>query len=426
MCKWRLSVPYTDNPARSRRCEVALIGVVFIIGLAIRLLSVMFLGGYSAPPVFDGISYDILATNMLSGNGFALGFATAFRPPGYPFFLALIYVIFGHHYEWIRVWQAVLGAISPLLMYASARQLWSWRVAGLAAMGMAVHPLLIYFTQAIYPETLAIFLICLLLVLAISPTGSVPVWRVLLIGLTLGVMSLIRPDTLLLSALFASWTAFRYRDRLRSMVAVGLLVVGVLGLVLPWTWRNYREFGSCVLVSTNGGVNLWAGNNPLAQGGRVDPSPETWLEEDPPQDLEGWPSLSEVQSDQRFRRAALAWIQEHPVEFLSLLPKKLLRALWINFGAQDKQVELPWPAILAYVVFLGTSLTGMLLSVQRWKHLVPFYLPVVHTMLVSLIFFGSTRQSALLVPIQVLFAALAVDEVFQGLMKKLERLRYVA
>jgi len=416
MSRWLFDVQHSNTPILSRRREAGVIFAVFLFGLVLRLLAIAFLGGYFAPPTFDGISYDVLAHNLVSGNGFALDSATAFRPPGYPFFLALIYFIFGHHYEWIRIWQAVLGASSPLLLYALVKRLWSWQVAVLAALGMTAHPLLIYFTQVIYPEALVVFLICWLLVLAISPTEPIPMWRVLLIGLILGAMSLIRPDTLLLSALFASWIMFRYRDRLKGMAAAGLLIVGVLSLVLPWTWRNYREFDSFILVSTNGGINLWAGNNPLAQGGRVDPSPATWLGEDPPQDLEGWPALTEIQSDQRFRQTALTWIKKHPAEFVALWPRKLFRALTINFGAQDKRVALPWPITLAYVIFLGTSLAGVFLSTQRWKRLVPLYLPVVHTMLISLIFFGSTRQSALLVPIQVLFAALAIVGLLQRLL----------
>lgn len=416
MCRCLFRFERPDPPVLSRRHRAILLAAVFLLGLVLRLLAIPFVGGYSAPPMFDGISYDILAHNLVSGNGFALDAATAFRPPGYPFFLALIYLIFGRSYGWIRTWQAVLGAIAPLLTYALARRLWSWRVAGLVAVGMAVHPLLVTFTQAIYPETLVVFLLCLLLVLTTARDGPMRAWRFLLVGLVLGAMSLIRPDTLLLSVGFALWAAFRERDRLRSVVAAGLLVVGVLSWVLPWTWRNYREFDSFILVSTNGGVNLWTGNNPLAQGGRVDPSSETWLEEDPPQGFEGWPALGEIQSDQRFRRTALTWIQEHPAEFLSLLPMKLLRALWINFGAQHKQVELPGPILLAYVVFLGMSLAGAFFSIKHWKRLVPLYLPVVHTMLVSLIFFGSTRQSALLVPIQVLFAALAIVGLLQRLL----------
>jgi 4-amino-4-deoxy-L-arabinose transferase-like glycosyltransferase len=417
MPRWISYVECYGCSRLSRRHTAILLCAVFLLGLVLRLVAIVFVGGYSAPPMWDGISYDILAHNLVSGNGFALDSATAFRPPGYPFFLALIYLVFGHHYEWIRIWQALLGALAPLLMYRLAERLWSWRVGGLAALGMALHPLLVYFTQAIYPETLVILLVCLLLVLVTSQAGPDLVWRALFVGLTLGAMSLIRPDTLVLSALFALWTVFRCRARLRGIVAAGLLLVGTLGVVLPWTWRNYREFDSFILVSTNGGVNMWAGNNPLARGGRVDPSPETWLGEDPPQNFEGWTSLGEVQSDQRFRQTALAWVREHPAEFLRLWPRKLSRALWINFGAQHKQVKLPGLAMLAYVVFLGASLAGVLLSIRRWKRLVPLYVPVVQTMLVSVIFFGGTRQSALLMPVQVLFAALAVDRLLQGLIQ---------
>jgi len=404
--------PRSNNKMETFRGEAMLLSTVFLCGLALRLAAIAFLGGYSVPPVFDGISYDVLAYNLVSGNGFALDTLTAFRPPGYPLFLAAIYSLFGRDYAWIRIFQAILGALSALPIYILARQVWSRPVAVLGALGMAAHPILIYFTQAIYPETLMVLLACILLMLTIAPSGGMSTRRGFLVGLLLGLMSLIRPATLVLGVWFALWIPLRSSGRWRGVATAGALIDGTLILVLPWTLRNYRVCGAFVPIATNGGVNLWAGSNPLANGGRVDPSPETWLDADPPQGFQGWPGLTEVQSEQRFRHTALAWIQGHPAESLALLPRKLVRSQWINFGAQDKRIDLPVATMFAYAVFLGASLTGVFLSIQHWRRLVPMYLLALHTILMSLIFFGSTRQSALLVPIQVLLAAVAVARPF--------------
>jgi hypothetical protein len=45
------------------------------------------------------------------------------------------------------------------------------------------------------------------------------------------------------------------------------LAFGTAIVVLPWTIRNYVQFNKFILVSNNGGVNFWMGNNPNAYGG---------------------------------------------------------------------------------------------------------------------------------------------------------------
>ena len=57
-----------------------------------------------------------------------------------------------------------------------------------------------------------------------------------------------------------------WRQILRFTVA-SVLAMSVC--IAPWTFRNMRELGAPVLISTNGPANLWMGNNPDANGAYI-------------------------------------------------------------------------------------------------------------------------------------------------------------
>jgi 4-amino-4-deoxy-L-arabinose transferase-like glycosyltransferase len=176
--------------------------LVFLLALGLRLAYVVSGQRLCAAPTYDGISYDLLATHLIGGQGYSLGAGqSAFRPPAYSFFLALLYLLVGRNYCAIRIAQALLGAFTPVLLYgAVARQFPGRRsLALLAAAGVVVHPLLIYMAGLIYPETLSIFLLALFWYLLARPASRWPYLQWAMGGCLLGLICLMRPNVLLLS-----------------------------------------------------------------------------------------------------------------------------------------------------------------------------------------------------------------------------------
>jgi 4-amino-4-deoxy-L-arabinose transferase-like glycosyltransferase len=396
--------------------------LVFLLALGLRLAYVVSGQRLCAAPTYDGISYDLLATHLIGGQGYSLGAGqSAFRPPAYSFFLALLYLLVGRNYCAIRIAQALLGAFTPVLLYgAVARQFPGRRsLALLAAAGVVVHPLLIYMAGLIYPETLSIFLLALFWYLLARPASRWPYLQWAMGGCLLGLICLMRPNVLLLSVTLLPWALVinrPWRVGLRSYIVI---LAFTLITIVPWTVRNYLAFNDFIPISTNGGVNLWQGNNALANGGRVEVSPDTWLGPDPPSSLEGWDGLTERESEQRFQATAVSWIRDHPGQFLSLLPQKLVRAWSINFGDETRQVALPWPLLVGYAGFLVLCGLGLLLSFQNWRESMFVYLLIANVCLISLIYYGFTRQSSLALLGMVTLAAMVGDWVLSRLAKAL-------
>ena len=100
------------------------------------------------------------------------------------------------------------------------------------------------------------------------------------------------------------------------------MLVAMAAVISPWTLRNQEVLGKPVLVSTNGGSNLYRANNELATGGYVAKGRV---------DLD---TLPELEADAQGKRLAVEWILGNPVEFARLsLTKVLLFAGDDSYGA---------------------------------------------------------------------------------------------
>ncbi len=91
-------------------------------------------------------------------------------------------------------------------------------------------------------------------------------------------------------------------------------------VIVPWTYRNYIELDAFIPISTNGGWTLLTGNNGEANG---DYTPDTVLA----QGISHDPG-EQVKMDRLARARAITWIRENPIDFLLLMPRKMVR-LWV-------------------------------------------------------------------------------------------------
>src|SRR5215213_9692357 len=139
--------------------------------LLLRLAFIVATPGYA--PQHDDRDYDRLACGLVAGEGYTrvgpanteracgdspTGEATAFRPPGFPMFLAAVYTVSEplgiERWTAARVAQAVLGTAVVALLGLVAWQLFGRRVA-LAAMALgAVFPPAIVLGGSLLSETL--------------------------------------------------------------------------------------------------------------------------------------------------------------------------------------------------------------------------------------------------------------------------------
>lgn len=297
-----------DNTARAL---IALIG----IGVAARLL--WFLGVH-AEPVADYAFYLTRAIQLAAGEGYNFqGHPTAFFPVGTSLVLAGFFVVGEPTLATARLATFCCGLALVALTYLLAARLASRHAALWAAAIVAVHPDLIVLSGLVASEN---FLLPALLatlwvswLCARAGTARPLLWA--LCGLLLGLTILIRSTTIILLPVFLLCAALQAWPSLRRAAsACAVIVLGVAAVLGPWVARNAVVMGQPVL-STNGGISLWWGNNPAASGGFPLSVPQ------PVQDLRS--TEAELASNARYSAQAFEFIRTSPAAWLRLIPNKL-------------------------------------------------------------------------------------------------------
>jgi len=297
--------------------------------IAAFLFRVVYVLAVDNQPVADWAAYDALARSLIHDGGYLeLGQPAAYRPPGYPFFLAFIYLTLGWHPVWAELANAVLGVGSCWLTYLIGREFFSERVARRALLATAFFPTQIYFAGLLASETLFTFLFLLSLWLfARWGVGNRTRTNGVLVaaGFTLGLTALIRPVTLMLPSVLATYSLIEWAaGRLlwaRAIRTLAWIAVGMSVALSPWIVRNYVVFQVFIPVSTSGAENFWIGAHPGADGSGRPAFPY----EQVVARQEGNPAAGYIEG--------IAFIREQPGAYLALaLTKTRLLMLNGNYG----------------------------------------------------------------------------------------------
>ncbi|MBU1628314.1 glycosyltransferase family 39 protein, partial [bacterium] len=240
---------------------------IFIIALLLRLCMVFF---YSSPPTrIDSAEHDILAQNLADGFGFCYypGIPTSYRPPLYPLYLSLIYRIFGHHYKIAYSFEALIGALTPVIIYMICIQLFSFRVTKLASLITALYPTFIFMSTELMTENLFTFLVALFIYSSNRLKISHSTKFILLTGIILGLATLCRATMLPIIFLIPIWGAFADENPTRGFRNTLLASVIALVVMSPWVIRNYKVHKALVFVDTHGGATFHYHHNLLTKDG---------------------------------------------------------------------------------------------------------------------------------------------------------------
>ncbi|MFN8548377.1 MAG: tetratricopeptide repeat protein [Candidatus Eisenbacteria bacterium] len=360
----------------------AALAAIFGLGLSFRLA---YFAEFHRSPFFgllhgDPEIYHQRALAILAGH-FAGSGVDFHSSPIYPYFLALVYKLAGAHVPAAFVAQSLIGATSATLLA------WiGWRLGGAALYWMsgvtlALWPVLAFLDNELLEMTLVLIGVngmILLLLRARRRECAKQGSRGTLLGAgaCLGLAALGKPNSLLFLPLWFLWEWRRTREpigaTLRRLVPLAL---GTALVVFPFTLRNRLVGGDWVLTSSNGGINLYIGNNPEARGTFSVPArmeadlfaaSRTLAEQ-----ARGRPLRpSEVSS--YWAGEAARWLMSHPVEAARLYLRKLLLLVNhleipnhfdLNFLARDLWLLRVSP--FRFGLFFPFALWGLALAVRE-------------------------------------------------------------
>ncbi|MDZ4804036.1 MAG: tetratricopeptide repeat protein [Candidatus Eisenbacteria bacterium] len=261
----------TGEPADTTRIPLWVPALVALLAVAIRWLYVRQAGDLVLfnELTGDAAQYLELAGRLRLDGWLAPRGEAYFQAPLYSAYLALVGAEIGQ-LELARWIQFMAGAIGALLAWDTARRL-AGSTAGLAAglLAAGYGPRVFFEGELLSIAWSLLFIqgmLWLLVARMSSPTGKNDAMVAGMAGSFAGFAALAQPNTLLagLAALvFLVLTGRTPPSARRGALAFAL---GLSLVILPITLRNRAESGDWVLISANGGINFFIGNNALADG----------------------------------------------------------------------------------------------------------------------------------------------------------------
>jgi len=226
--------------------------ILFLVALLIRISYVYFFVELEYLFTEDQAMYIQLAKNF-SNSGF-LGVTTE-RVPGYPFFISIIYSLFGESLWNVIFIQAILDSISCVVIALMAKMLFNrgfWIAGALSAINLNM----IILSAALLTDTLFLFLFVLFLFSLIKYLQGVHVKWLSLLALFISLATLVRPSSyyLLPLVLFGliGWRLW-HKDSILKIGKLFIIYIVITGVFLGGIHhRNYQQYESKALVSQAG------------------------------------------------------------------------------------------------------------------------------------------------------------------------------
>ena len=314
--------------SQNRRRRIGDLAIVSAIALLYRAAHLFFWSKtpYFRLPSLDELYHHAWASAIAGGH---LAFPTAFfRAPLYPYLLGGIYRLFGSGPWAVRIVQGLLGALGCVLIYILAERVsGSRRSALLAGIAMALSPMPALFESRLLLDWMLIPLGALVLILFLDAAERRPIASVLA-GIAAGLFAIARPNILVPFPFLLIWLFFASeRPNTRRLLRIAFVLLGFAIPILPVSAHNLAK-GSRALISTQGGLNLYLGNNaetdgitPILPGHGGDWSLiEAWRSAE----NEAGRPLDADEMDGFYRKKALDFAAENPTAELRLLWRKLL------------------------------------------------------------------------------------------------------
>lgn len=351
--------------------------VLLLIAAGIRVVYLLI---YSELPLWDQLTIDNYyhyhwAETLANGN--ILGDTTYFRAPSYVYALGLIYSLFGASLWAARLFGLAVGLASIHCTYHLGRRAFSHQVGLVAAAVQSITPAVLYFEA----ELLLDMWFTLLLQLSL-----LAVWRwfdkrrtsgLLVVGLVTGAAAITRPTALVWAGLITVvflLLAGGAAARLKRVVVYGS---GLMLIIGPIFLRNLYVADDPVPIASQGGINLYIGNNEIADGVSArlpEPLGYNWR-------LKQAATLAEKATGRSLKPGgisdywtarALEWIAENPGSFVGLYLNKLYFGISDHELSNNRDLKRFYAAMpllrhnpISFSILLAFAVLGALVG---WRH----------------------------------------------------------
>ena len=433
---------------------------LFLVAMAVRLLHLWAIRdtAYFDVLMGDARSYDLWAQRLAAGDW--IGADVFYQAPLYPYFLGVLYAVFGRDLLIVRLIQAMVGSAAVVLLSSAGERLFSRRVGLAAGLALALYAPAIFFDGLLQKSVLDVFFICLSIWVVsrlVDRPRSAPLW--LGLGASMGALSLTRENALALVVVAAAWSltlAFKTADGRRQTAGLDrktapgrrqsarengrsdqspgspipdsgsrwlpvlAFSLGLALVLLPVAARNYAVTGGLYLTTSQFGPNFYIGNNPTADGTYMSLRPGRGAPEFERQDATELAerarqrSLTPGEVSSYWTEQALTYITSQPGDWLALVGRKFA-LLWntsemLDTESQETYEELS-PVLRAmglvghFGIVVPLALVGLLAAWPDRRRLWPLFALFAAYAASVVLFYVFARYRFPLVPFLLLLAA---------------------
>ncbi|MEE8149326.1 MAG: glycosyltransferase family 39 protein [candidate division Zixibacteria bacterium] len=392
------------------------------------LLRIIYLLIYSSMPDWNMLTVDNYyhfnwAKDIASGNIF--GDTTYFRAPFYIFCLALVFSLFGATLAAARIFGLVIGLVSLLLTFLTGKKLFGKRIGLMAAAIQSLYPIILYFESELLLDPLFMLLLQLSVYSFVLWYKEQTLSSLICMAVSLGLASITRPTALLflpLVIIFLYFSSTLWRQRVKLIASFTLLLALI---ILPITIRNYVAGGEAVLISSQGGINFYIGNNRQSDGvtaAMPEPLGHNWK-------IDDIRYLTESETTGELKSGALSdyWynktfdeILQSPLPWAGLFLKKL----YYNFSNREisnnrnlnyffSQHSLLKFSYFPFAALLALSVLAVVTGYKsHWGVRLLFILIFFYSVAVALFFFSSRFRLPLL-PFYIILSAVGIESLLR-------------
>ena len=392
--------------------------LVVAVGLLTRFVVI---AAFSQTPWSDELAYKSMALELAQGRRAMDSMGNyAMYSVGYSMFvLAPIFYWFGENIFVARLANMLLGGVAIVLCYLLAKEAGAGRIGRLlAAAAWATYLPALTYGSSLAKENLMVPIMLGILWCALRLAKQFSIVTAIGCGVLLGLLAITGSSGLALFgavvlALFLAPVALWQRFALLAVVMVTAIAV-----CMPWLMRNEKVIGAPVL-NTNGGFNLYLGNNPSATGWFISiadtPMSKEWHE---------LRKIGEVHANETLKQEAIAWIKGHPAEFIKLSLKKIAYFWMPPFhkgegvpSFAESAARMVW--LLEFLVLTLLAIASLFFRQLHTRPVLILWSAVIFYTGAHMIFYVNFRYRLPIIPVVGLFAALAVETFWASRVKPL-------
>lgn len=384
-------------------------------------------------PISDAKLYYEWAIGIVSSN--FTGNEVFFMSPAYPYILAMIFSIFGKSIFLVQLVQLLVSVINVYLIYLIGKKLFNQKVGFIAGIIATFFDSLIFYNVVLLSECFQTFIVTfILLIITYKPFKKVGL-NYFLIGLLFGISALFRANILLVGVITVIVLLISHynENRLKSILLKNALLFsfGLLLPILPVTIRNYIVGNELVIITANGGINFYIGNNEKASG--VFKTPEGF---DFFSDMSGkyyaghltGKKLSAGEASEFWMDKSFEFIKTNPDKFVKLIFAKILLFIGWSENYQSATMNMEffkeefsdflYFGIFGFFIITVFGFPGLIYSFYKSKVDKVYFYFVLAFITANVLFFVNGRFRMPVVPLMIVFSAYFIYILFNFLMEK--------